>query len=61
MNPRNADHRDLKLAPDGARTTIASRLRLHVNSVFCSPEDGVTCGIGSVQWRHHNDEGNYFG
>ena len=26
MNPRHSDHRDLKLAPDGARTTIASGL-----------------------------------
>ena len=34
MNPRNADHRVLKLAPDGARTTIASRLRLHTQSVY---------------------------
>ena len=24
VNPRNADHKDLKLAPDGARTKIAS-------------------------------------
>ena len=24
-----------------------------INSVFGSPEDGVTCIIGSVQWRHH--------
>ena len=24
VDPRNADHRDLKLAPNGARTTIAS-------------------------------------
>ena len=23
MNPRNADHRDLKVAPDVTRTTIA--------------------------------------
>ena len=21
--------------------------------VFGSPEDGATCRIGSVQWRHH--------
>ena len=38
VNARNADHRDLKLAPD---------------SVFGSPEERATCGIGSVQWRHH--------
>ena len=24
-----------------------------LKSVFGSPEDGATCGIGSVQWRHH--------
>ena len=24
-----------------------------INSVFGSPDDGSTCGIGSVQWRHH--------
>ena len=24
-----------------------------INSVFGSPEDGATCGIGSVQCRHH--------
>ena len=29
MNPRVADHRDLKLAPDGARMTIASGLHKH--------------------------------
>ena len=29
MNPRDADHKDLTLAPDGARTMIASALRLH--------------------------------
>ena len=29
VNPRNVDHRDLKLAPDGARTMIARWLRLH--------------------------------
>ena len=32
--PRNVDQRDLKLAPDGARTTIASRLRLHKQCVW---------------------------
>ena len=49
MNPKNADHRDLKLAPE-------RRLRLDyvcINRVFGSPEDGATCSIGSVQWRHH--------
>ena len=29
MNPRDADHRDPKLAPDGARMTIVSGLRLY--------------------------------
>ena len=29
MNPRNADHRDLKLAPDGART-IGVRANIHL-------------------------------
>ena len=52
MNPRTADHRDLKLAPDG------TELRLHrdyvrINSEFGSPEDGATCGIGTVQWLRH--------
>ena len=28
MNPRNADYRDLKVAPDDARTTIVLGLRL---------------------------------
>ena len=27
-NPRDADHRDLKLGPDGARMTITPELRL---------------------------------
>ena len=48
MNPRNADHRDLKL--------VLERLRgdyVCINCVFGSPADGTTCGIGSVQWRHH--------
>ena len=49
VNPRDAEHRDLKLAP--ARTTIASELRLH--SLFVSPEDGATRGTGTAQWRHH--------
>ena len=49
MNPRNADHKVLKIPPDGARTTITSRLRLHKQ---CSPEGGATCGIGSVQSNH---------
>ena len=56
MNPRNSYNKDLKLAPDGASATIASSLRRHcvcINSLFGSPEDGATCGIGSVQWRHH--------
>ena len=52
MNPRNADHRDLKLAPGGARKTLR-RDYVCINSVSGSPEDGATCGIGSVQWRHH--------
>ena len=29
MNPRDADHRDPKLAPDGSRMTIVSGLRLY--------------------------------
>ena len=53
MNPINAHHRDMKLVPDGARMTIASGLRLHKVYKFGSAEDGASCGIGSVQWRHH--------
>ena len=33
MNPRDADHRDLKLAPDGARMTTAP---------IASPKEGAT-------------------
>ena len=51
VNSRNADHRDLKLPPDGTRTTIG-RDYVCINSVFGSSEDGATCGICSVQWRH---------
>ena len=51
MNSINAHHRDMKLVPDGARMTIASGLRLHKQC--CSAEDGASCGIGSVQWRHN--------
>ena len=32
--PRNAEHRDLKLAPDGARTTIPPWLRLHKQCIW---------------------------
>ena len=33
-----------------------------INSVFGSPEDGATWGIGSVQWRHHvMTRGNHSG
>ena len=43
MNPRDADHRDLRLAPDSTRMTIVSELRLHyINSLFVSPGDGAT-------------------
>ena len=37
MDPRDADHKDLKFA----RTTIASGLRLHKQIIF-STEDGAT-------------------
>ena len=33
-NPRDADHEDQKLAPDGARMTIASGLRLYKHVHF---------------------------
>ena len=36
VNPRDADHRDLELAPDAARTTIASGLRLHKHAYYWS-------------------------
>ena len=53
MNPRHANHKDLKLAPGCARTTLRRDcVCLDTDRVFCSPEDGATCGIGSVQWRH---------
>ena len=35
---------------------IEQRLRrddVCIYRVFGSPEDGATCRIGSVQWRHH--------
>ena len=41
MDPRDADHSDLKFAPEGARTTIASGLRLH-KQIIASTEDGAT-------------------
>ena len=34
MNPRDADHRDLKLAPDAARITFALELRLQKHA-YC--------------------------
>ena len=34
VNPRDADHRDLKLAPDGARMMIALGLCLHKHSYY---------------------------
>ena len=34
VNPIDADHMDLQLASGGARTTIASELRLH-KQVIC--------------------------
>ena len=40
MKLRDADHRDLKLAPDVTRMTIASGLRLHKH-ITISPEHGV--------------------
>ena len=49
MDPRDADHNDLKFAPK-------RRLRLDYfayKQLIVSTEDGATCGIGSVQWRHH--------
>ena len=41
VHPRDVVHRDLKLAPDGARTTIASGLRVHKHLI---------CYSG--RWRH---------
>ena len=41
MDPKDADHNDLKFAPNGARTTIASGLRLQKQLVV-STEDGAT-------------------
>ena len=35
MSPRDADHSDLKLAPDGARVTIASRFSLSYAFSLC--------------------------
>ena len=32
--PRDADHRDLKLAPDAVRMAIASGLRLHKHANY---------------------------
>ena len=52
MNPRNADHMDLKLAPDVPERRLR-RDYVCRNSVFGGREDGATCIIGSVQWRHH--------
>ena len=49
MYPRNADHKDLKLASEERRLR---RDCVCINSLFGSTEDGTTCGIGSVQWRH---------
>ena len=43
---------DLKLA----LTAPERRLRrdyVYINSVFGSQEDGATCGVRTVQWRHH--------
>ena len=34
MDPRDADYRDLKLVPDGARITITSGLRLHKQAYY---------------------------
>ena len=34
VNPRNADHRDLKLAPDGARTTTACAVIMFAKAVY---------------------------
>ena len=41
MDPRDADLKDLKFAPGGTRTTIASGLRLHKQLIVCT-EDGAT-------------------
>ena len=51
MDPRDADHRDLKLASDGARVMIASGICLHKMPII-SPEEGATWGTITVQWRH---------
>ena len=39
VNPRDADHSDLKLAPNGARVTIASGLCLHRRNVKKAGEE----------------------
>ena len=41
MDPRDADHKHLKFAAGGARTTIASGLRLH-KQLIAGTEDGAT-------------------
>ena len=41
MDPRDAGHSALKFAPEGARTTIASGLRLY-KELIVSTEDGAT-------------------
>ena len=32
---------------------LPNKIHTYINSVFGSPADGATCGIGPVQWRHH--------
>ena len=41
VDPRDADHNDLKFASHGASTNIASGLRLH-KQLIVSTEDGAT-------------------
>ena len=41
MDPRDTDNNDLKFAPNGARTPIASGIRLH-KQLIVSTEDGAT-------------------
>ena len=51
MNPRDADHRDLKLAANVARMTIASGLRYHEHTRIINPEEGATLGLTTAHWR----------
>ena len=58
---RDADHRGLKLAPDGARMTIASGYKNCINTPILGPEEGatsvispkcdITCCTSTARWR----------